>query len=204
VRIATLGEDTMHDAVLRGLAERWCPGCEVATGEFRGKSKGSRRKQLYAEYERLMMKGSCDCAAILVDEDTQGWKSKVEGERAWVPLEYRHVTAIGAPARNIECWIVADVADFCGQTGADARQIQAAKRDDPKGAVRKALQLAASAPAKVHEYTMSFVQGAPLGVWLDMACFKGFYEECRGLAQTLGCALPNEADCKTRLTAPPD
>lgn len=199
MRIATLGEDNMHDAVLRGLAKRWCPDAEVETGAFRHHGKGTRRRQLYAECDRLMRRGKCDCAAILLDADNDKWDHKVRNERSKLPPEYVDLTAIGAPERNIECWLVADLADFCATTGADRQQIEQAKRDDPKGQVGAALKSAAGDRKHVNEYVTRFVKSAPIAKWCDMSCFEGFRTECANVAQRFQCdRIPNERDSKTR------
>jgi len=203
VRIALLGEDNMHDAVLRGLAARWCPSAALETGEFRGRTKKRRRAELKDELTGRIRSGKCDCAAILLDADNDRWKDKVENERSKLPPQYVSLTAVGAPERNIECWLVADVNDFCETTGANRRQIEQARRGDPKGEVRAALKTAAGASNKVHEYTETFVQGAPFAQWMQMNCFQGFKNECDALAANLSCdPLPNERDSNSRTLYP--
>lgn len=203
MRIGLLGEDNMHDAVLRGLSARWCPRAEMETGQFRGRTKKRRRAELRHELTALMRAHKCSCAAILLDADNDKWKDKVENERSKLPEEYVHLTAIGAPERNVECWLTADLDHFCSVTGADRERIEAARRTDPKGEVRSSLERAAHGSKKVHDYAVGFVAGAPLSAWLRMNCFKAFYDECRGLATTLGCSLlPNEADARARTDTP--
>ncbi len=183
-----------------GLAARWCPHAQIETGEFRGHS--TRRKQLLAEYVRLLERGGCVCAAILLDADEDTWTEKVSNERSKLPAPYAEVTVIGAPARNIECWVSADVDDFCKVTGANRQELEAAHGRDPKGVVRQALRRAAG-QRDVHDYVVRFVAGAPLRAWLSMSCFAAFYRQCKELAARLQCqGLPNEADSAAR-TSPP-
>jgi hypothetical protein len=144
----------------------------------------------------------CDCVVILLDADNGKWSEAVADEKGKLPERYRDLSLvkIGAPERNIECWLCAAVDDFCAQTGADRDQVQQARENDPKGLAQAALQRAAEAGAKsVQDFTEAYVAGAPLAYWLHMNCFKAFYDECRGLAQAQGCPdLPNEADAKAR------
>jgi len=202
MRIGLLGEDTTHDAVLRGLGRRWCPGATLDTGVFRGKTRQRRRRELADELQRLMCTLRCDCVVILLDADNRKWSEAVADEKGKVPERYRDLSLvkIGAPERNIECWLSAAVEDFCAQTGADETEVRRARADDPKGLTQTALQRAAGTRSvAVQAFTEDYVRGAPLAHWLGMACFDAFYRDCRELAQAQGCPdLPNEADAKTR------
>ena len=60
MRVALLGEDRTHEAVLRGLLRRCCPNAEGVTGVFRGKTRQGRRRELRAELARLVRSENCE------------------------------------------------------------------------------------------------------------------------------------------------
>jgi hypothetical protein len=124
----------------------------------------------------------------------------MEGERGRVPVAYRDTTVVGAPDRNIECWLSANPTDLASQTECDTDAIVQARRDDPKGVVQAVFKQCADERGVVLYDLMSvFVAKAPLAKWLEDASFKSFYERCQELAQAFDCSLPNEMDCKERL-----
>jgi len=198
VRIAVLCEDTAHVAVLEGLRRRWCPGAEPVVGEFRGKTGQRRRAELLQEMERLFRRKQCDCAAILLDAGTGTWHDAVKGERERMPEEYDWRTVIGAPDRNVECWLDADPKALADCTGANEAELRQARRGDPKGPVRAAFRRRSETTgAGEPELMACFVERADLRPWLGISCFAGLYEECRQRAAELGCGpLPNEREAE--------
>jgi hypothetical protein len=192
MRVAILVEDRTHEAVVHGLLRRCCPRAQPVPGAFRGRTRTRRRKELRAELRRLVRRERCDWAVDLVDADNDGWHATVQRERNLVPAEYDHRTAIGAPERNIECWLSADPHDLAEQTGVDEQEVLRARRHDPKGVVQGAFSRAAEvAGADRHDAITEFVGKAHLSAWLDDRSFDAFWNECQQLAQHGGCNLPN-------------
>ena len=44
MKIGYCVQGDVDEAIVRGLAERWCPDAELAEGRFRGSSRGSFRR----------------------------------------------------------------------------------------------------------------------------------------------------------------
>ena len=202
MRIGFLGEDSAHEAVIIGLAQRWCPQAEVVGGKdyYRGHGK-RRRRQLRDAVPELLDVEKCDCVVLLVDSDNDTWSEAVKGERGFLLPEYHHAAAIGAPERNIECWLSLDPPDLAAYTGWSEADIRSARKGDPKGVVGAAFQQASEADpvGGVYAVMTVFVAKAPLAYWLEDNSFRAFYERCQEIAQTFGCALPNEMNAKVRL-----
>ena len=204
MRIGVLGEDNMHEAVLRGLQQAWCPHADIQPGVHRGKTGLSRKRELKAAFIELMMRLGCDCVVILLDADEDPWHVKRDNERSKLPADYRELTAIGAPERNIECWLSADPDDLASQTGCDAGEIRRVQSDDPKGVVGAAFKRKADQSGRpLYDLVEGFVHHAPRANWLSaQRCYKAFHNECRELATKLNCpSLPNDGDATTRTTS---
>ncbi len=195
-----LAEDATHEAVLRGLARRWCPGAEVVCAVRRGRTGETLRRQLYGALQRLFRVDECDCAVVLRDADKEKWNTAVDEDRSKLPPEHASLTICAAASRNIECWLSADIEDFCRETGADPGQVSAARKDDPKGIVQAALRDASSAGDKeLYAFVSEFVAAGPKAAWLDhQPCFVAFFDGCREHAAGRGCAIPNERDARAR------
>jgi hypothetical protein len=148
---------------------------------------------------------ACDCATILLDADEDKWDHKVNGERSRLPAAYAPMTVIGSPERNIECWLSADVEDFCHVTGASSPVVTRARKTDPKGEVQAAIKTAALAAGLTREaYVAKFVHEAPLAKWMQQRSFKAFVDECAGFMRGQPCGpMPNEEDSKARTSSPP-
>jgi len=204
MRVGLLGEGETDVAVLRGLVRGACPGAETIRGEFRGRTRKRRRRELRDELAGLFRGQRCACALDLVDANEQGWLAAADRERASVPDEHAHLVAVGAPDRNIECWLSADPDDLARETGCDADTIRRAREGDPKGDVQAAFRRAAADRGRdVSEVMTEFAAGAPLATWMAETSFEAFWDECRQLAGALGCDLPNPRDAKERRPASP-
>jgi len=200
VRVGLSVEDAAQEGVLRGLAHPWCPDASVFAVRYRGQSKQRRRAELRDDVVELVRRRKCECIAILLDADKRTWREAVDDERGKLPTEPRVPVVIGAPKRNIECWLSADPTHFASAIGGDETQIRRARDDDPKGLVQAAVRQRASADGTstagvIEEYTRQWDKRQ----WLRMKCFNAFYEACQELAVDMGCPpLPNERDAKAR------
>jgi hypothetical protein len=203
MRVGFSVEDATHEGVVHGLRDRWCKGAELVGGRYRGRSGKRRRAELRQDFEQLRRRG-CDCVVILRDADTRSWHQAVRDERGKLPDQPDVPVVIGAPTRNIECWLSADPVHFASTVGGDETQIRNARKDDPKGLVQAALKQKADADdTSVAEAIEGYTRDAPLAQWLEMNCFNAFYEECQQLAADMGCdPLPNERDAKARDSSP--
>ena len=83
------------EAVVWGLARRWCPDAALAPGRFRGSSKESFRRELRKALMDLAGRQACDVVVVLTDADVNAWRDVKTRETAKIPDEYGHLILFG-------------------------------------------------------------------------------------------------------------
>ena len=181
------------EAVVRGLADRWCPGVELAEGRFRGSSGESFRREIRKALLDLKDSKACDAVVVLTDADANRWQDVKRREWSRVPDDCRHLTLLGVADRNVECWLAADRGALAVELECRAEEIP---KDDPSAFVKRRFGLTdrdrrEAAKDRVREY----VAQASLRSWIGAsASFASFHDDARGLAKQTRCAIPNERD----------
>ena len=179
------------EAVVRGLADRWCPGAELAQGLFRGSSRESFRREIRKALLDLKDSKACDALVVLTDADVNRWQEVKRRESKKVPDDCRHLTLFGVAGRNVECWLAADPGALAVELECSAEEIP---KDDPSDFVKQRFGLMdrdrkEAARKRVREY----VARAPLKSWIRASdSFAKFHDEARRLARRTRCAMPNE------------
>ena len=177
------------EAVVWGLAQRWCPDAELAEGQFRGASGESFRRDIFKSLLALKCK-RCDILVVLTDSDTNRWREVKKRESAKIPMEYEHLTLFGVADRNIECWLAIDQNALARELACPVEEIPS---DDPSRFVERRFGLThrdekQAAKARVRDY----VAQASLRSWIGSDSFRDFYDDARRLAIQNGCSIPNE------------
>ena len=179
------------EAVVRGLADQWCPGAELAEGRFRGSSGESFRREIRKALLALKDSKACDALVVLTDADANRWQDVKRREWGRVPDDCRHLTLLGVADRNVECWLAADRGALAAELECRAEDIST---DDPSTFVKRRFGLTGrnrreAAKQRVREY----VAQASLRSWIKASdSFADFHDEARRLAKHIGCAMPNE------------
>ena len=62
------------EALIWGLAQRWCPNAERAPGKFRGFSGESFRREIKNALVDLKDDKECDILVVLTDADVNPWR----------------------------------------------------------------------------------------------------------------------------------
>ena len=178
------------EAVIWGLAQRWCPDAELAQGKFRGTSGDSFRREISESLRALKYEG-CDILVVLTDADTNKWQDVKRRESAKIPIEYEHLTLFGVADRNIECWLAIDRSALACELACPVEKIPS---DNPSHFVKQGFGLTKrdkkqGAKARVQDY----VARASLKAWIAGSdSFQNFYDEARRLAGQNKCSIPNE------------
>ena len=178
------------EAVVWGLAQRWCPDAELAEGQFRGASRESFRREISKSLLALKYK-SCDILVVLTDADVKPWRDVKRGESAKIPTECEHLTLFGVADRNIECWLAIDRDALARELKCSVEKIPS---DDPSGFVKGRFGLTnrnekQEAKARVRDYVVQ----ASLRSWIAGSnSFRDFYNDARRLAAQNECSIPNE------------
>lgn len=181
------------EAVVQGLAKRWCPDSELAEGKFRGASRESFRREIANSLRDLKSDKRCDILVVLTDADANLWRDVKRRESDRIPEDCRHLTLFGVADRNIECWLAID-------REALARELKCQEEDipehNPSNFIKRRFELTErdkkqNAKARI----CNFVAQAPLRTWIrDSKSFEDFYEDVRDLAVQNGCSFPNERE----------
>ena len=186
----------MDEAVVRGLARRWCSGAELVAGPFRGRSGQSFRREIKKSLIDLMDDKECEFLVVLTDADTNRWRHVKSRESSKVPEQCRHLTLFGVADRNIECWLAADRGALAGELGCRQEEIPTPP-DDPSGFVKRHFGLNDRTRREAARKRVSdYVAGASLKPWIDGSpSFESFYDDARALAQRAECpSFPNEQE----------
>ena len=152
------------EAVIRGLAGRWCPHVELAGGKFRGSSRESYRRELKKTLVDLYDDKECDILVVLTDGDNNRWQDVKREELQRIPEVYQHVTLLGVADRNVECWLAADRAALADELECDVDDIPHA---DPSGFVKRRFGLSNRVTKpEGKQRIIDYVRGASLRVWI--------------------------------------
>ena len=182
------------EAVVWGLAKRWCPDAELAEGRFRGASRESFRREIAKSLWALKYQG-CDILVVLTDADANRWRDVKRRESDRIPEDCKHLTLFGVADRNIECWLAIG-------RGALARElkcrVEEIPTDDPSKSnfIKRRFGLTdrdtkQDAKARICNY----VEQASLREWIEGSdSFEDFYEDARDLAIQNGCSFRNERE----------
>ena len=198
MKIGYYVQGDIDEAVVKGLAKRWCPDAELVKGPFRGSTRVSLKRELRIALSMdLKDDKGCDILVFLTDADANPWRDVKRRESKKIPTNCQHLTLFGVADRNIECWLAID-------QGALARELQCQVNDiptdDPSDFIKRHFGLTGSnkpnkddAKARICDY----VAQAPLKTWIgDSDSFKDFYEQARDLAAQNECSIPNERESK--------
>lgn len=183
------------EAVVKGLAKRWCPGAELEEGRFRGASKESLRGEIAKSLMDLKSHKRCDIIVVLTDADATPWRKVKRDESKKIPDDCKHLTLFGVADQNIECWLAID-------QEALACELECSKEDIPtdnpskSNFIKRRFGLTdrdtkQNAKARICNY----VAEVSLRTWIkDSKSFEDFYEDARDLAIQNGCSFPNERE----------
>ena len=183
------------EAVVWGLAKRWCPDAELEEGRFRGNSKESFRREIAKSMMDLKSDKRCDILVVLTDADANLWRDVKRRESKKIPDDCQHLTLFGVSDQNIECWLAID-------RGALARELQCQVEDIPTGNPSKSnfikrrfgltdRDTKQNAKVRICDY----VAQASLKMWIEGSdSFEDFYEDARDLAAQNECSIPNERE----------
>ena len=183
------------EAFVYGLAERWCPGAELAPGKFRGRSKTSLRREIKNDLHDLRDNGQCDVLIVLTDSDTRpSWRDVKQEDWRRVPDDCRHMCVLGVAERNIECWLAIDRSALAKELGCAPHEIPT---DNPAGFVKRRFGLGERDDARedAKRRVSRFVADAPLKSWIERSdSFEDFYQDAKALGTRIRCDMPNERE----------
>ena len=183
------------EAVVRGLARRWCPQAELAPPRFRGSSKDSFRRELGKSLVDLVGHKECDIVVVLTDADANPWREVLSRESARIPQDYRHLTVCGVADRNMEWWLAIDRNALALELDCRAEDVPA---DEPHLSkfVKRCFGLTnRDTRDEAKERVCSYVHRASLGHWIQSSkSFEDFYAGARRWALQNACSLPNELE----------
>lgn len=180
------------EAVVWGLAQRWCPDAELAQGKFRGTSGESFSREISKSLQALKYEG-CDILVVLTDADANPWRDVKKRESAKIPTDYEHLTLFGVSDRNIECWLAIDRGALAREFACPVEDIPS---DNPSGFVKRRFGLTnrdekKAAKARVQDY----VARVSLRSWIAGSdSFRKFYDDARRLARQNKCSIRNERE----------
>ena len=171
-----------------GMHKRFCPDAELVEGHFRGSIAKSLRREYTKIFDELSFKG-VDLVVILTDANEDDWRERKRNETRMVPSEFKHMTVLGIPDRNIECWICADTAWIAGKLERSQSDFEV---DNPKGAFENAVGRGN------RERVAELVCEAPIATWYARKeSFEDFYDELRGVGKLrLLCEIDNLRDAE--------
>ena len=185
------------EAVVRGLAQRWCPDAELAEGRFRGSSGESLRREIRNSLVDLRDHKECDILVVLTDADANRWQEVKRRESERIPEDYRDVTLFGVADRNIECWLAIVRDALAAELGCPVDDIPI---DDPSHFVKRRFGLSNRDTRKdARTRICNYVAHASLRSWIERsASFGDLYDQARGLSRRTGCPFPNELETERR------
>ena len=192
MRIGYYVQGAMDEAVVHGLARRWCPNAELAEGRFRGSSGESFRREIRKSLIGLKDK-ECDFLVVLTDADADRWREVKRREQAKVPQDCQHLTLFGVADRNIECWLAIDRPALANVLECGFDDIP---EGDPSGFVKRRFGLTdRDRMREGRERVRDFVVETSLRTWIEGSdSFGDFYDAARSLASQNECPFPNELE----------
>lgn len=185
MRIGYSVEGVTDQALIKGLARRWCPKAEVVQGGFRGSTHTKRRAEISKICSELSAKG-VDVIVFLSDCNNEDWRSVLKQELDQVPEQYQHIVIVGICDRNVECWFCADVDWLAKQLGKNAEFFRV---EDPKSIFEEALGI--TPRDRKESEIMDLVHEAQLKNWLHNRSFEDFYDKAWAKSKQLGCGMEN-------------
>lgn len=193
MKIGYYVQGDVDEAIVRGLAERWCPDAELAEGRFRGSSRGSFRREIQKSLWDLKNAKACDILIVLTDSDSSQWREVKNRESAKIPADCRHLTVYGVADRNAECWLAIDRAALAEAIDCPAEDIP---DGDPSDFIKRGFGLSDRDRREDGKARVSaFVAQAPLKSWIEGSeSFEAFYLDARRFALQAECAFPNELE----------
>lgn len=194
MRIGYYVQGAADEAVVWGLADRWCPDAQTAPGTFRGQSRESFRREIANNLWALRDHHQCDVLVVLTDSDVASWREVKRREWDRVPEDCRHLCVFGVAERNIECWLAIDRSALARELACRTEDIHP---DDPSGFVKKRFGLGERGIDKedAKQRVRRFVSQAPLKAWIQGSqSFEDFYGHVRALAAQRQCYVPNELE----------
>ena len=191
MRIGYYVQGDADEAVVKGLANRWCRSAELAEGRFRGSSGTSFRREMRKALLDLKDGKACDVLVVLTDADADRWQDVKRRESKKIPDACRHLTLFGVADRNVECWLAADRGALGAELGCRAEDVPV---EDPSGFVKRRFGLTdRDRRQAAKKLVRQYVEQAPLRSWIEASdSFADFHDEARGLALRTGCEFPNE------------
>ena len=193
MKIGYYVQGATDEAVVWGLATRWCPNAELAEGRFRGSTRASFRRELRNSLVDLINDKDCGLVVVLTDADANPWREVKKRESAKIPDDCKHLTVLGVADRNIECWLAVNRQALAGELECTVNDIP---DGDPSDFIKQRFGLSNrdsrhSAKKRVCDY----VALAPLKSWIEGSdSFETFYREARQFALQAECAFPNELE----------
>ena len=181
------------EAVVWGLAKRWCPGAELAEGRFRGASKQSFRREIANSLMDLKSDKKCDVIVVLTDADANRWRDVKRRESDRISEDCQYLTLFGVAERNIECWLAIDRSALARELKCSEEDIP---KDNPSDFIKRRFGLTdrdkkQNAKARICNYVLQ----ASLREWIEGSdSFEDFYEEARRWAAQNECSIPNERE----------
>ena len=191
MKIGYYVQGDVGEAIVRGLAARWCPAAELVEGRFRGSSRASFRREIRKSLWELKDAKACDVLVVLTDADTSHWREVKTRESGRVPDDCRYMTVLGVADRNAECWLATDRDGL-------AMVLQCRVEDipdgDPSGFVKRGFGFTDRTTREdARTRVRNYVAQAELKSWIEGSdSFGNFYGDVRRLAQRTECPFPNE------------
>ena len=181
------------EAVVKGLAKRWCPDAELVKGPFRGSTNVALKRELLIVLSmNLKDEKGCDVIVVLTDADANPWRDVKRRESDRIPEDCKHLTLFGVADRNIECWLAID-------RDALARELRCREEevptDDPSNFIKRRFGLTGRNKLEAKARVCDYVAQASLRTWIEGSdSFADFYEEARRWAARNECSIPNERE----------
>ena len=184
------------EAVVKGLAKRWCPDAELVKGPFRGSTKVSLKRELHIALSMdLKDDKGCNILVFLTDADKKRWQKVKQDEWDKIPEDCQHLTLFGVAEENIECWLAIDQEALACELECQEKDIPT-ENPSKSNFIKRRFGLTdrdtkQNAKARICDY----VAEASLRTWIkDSKSFEDFYEDARDLAVQNGCSFPNERE----------
>ena len=181
------------EAVVKGLAKRWCPDAELVKGPFRGSTNVALKRELLIVLSmNLKDDKGCDVIVVLTDADANPWRDVKRRESDKIPEDCKHLTLFGVADRNIECWLAIDRDALARELRCREEEIPT---DDPSNFVKRRFGLTDRNKLEAKARVCDYVAQASLRTWIEGSdSFADFYEEARRWAARNECSIPNERE----------
>lgn len=181
------------EAVVWGLAKRWCPDAELVKGPFRGSTNVALKRELHIALSmNLKDDKRCDAIVFLTDADADLWRDVKRRELNSIPTDCQHLTLFGVANRNIECWLAIDRSALARELECSEEDIP---KDNPSDFVKRHFGLTGRNKLEAKARICNYVTHASLREWIEGSdSFADFYDEARRWAARNECSIPNERE----------